>query len=223
MFDTGPTPADKATMTYDRLTALHGSEEHVPRRDPMHELVSTMLSHRTTEANEARAFQAMWDRYGSWEAIRDADADDLGRTISAATFPEPKAARIQEALGIIINERGEVSIDFLADIPAAEGLKWLMRLPGVGVKTASLVLLFNFKKRVLPVDTHVHRVSLRVGLIPEKTSASKAHDRLPELLPDDAYVLFNFHKALLKHGQRICKWSDPHCGQCPLVDFSTLR
>jgi endonuclease-3 len=185
----------------------------------MHELISTMLSHRTTQQNEAKAFQQMWDHFGSWEAIRDAPVEELTQTISPATFPEAKAPNIQKTLTKIIEERGEPSIDFLAELPAQEGLKWLMDLPGVGIKTASLLLLFCFAKPVLPVDTHVHRVSQRVGLIGPKVGATAAHQLLLELLPDDPYVLYNFHVSLLRHGQQICTWRNPRCPRCPLRDL----
>lgn len=208
---------EKTKITYERLVALYGPVPLAPRREPMHELISTMLSHRTTQANEARAFQQMWDRFGSWEAIRDAPLGDLIDAIEPSNFPETKAPRIQAALRQIIAERGEASIDFLADLPADEGLAWLMALPGVGIKTASLVLLFCFAKPVLPVDTHVHRVSQRVGLIGATVGPAPAHAALLALLPPDPYVLFNFHVALLKHGQRICIWRSPRCELCPLT------
>ncbi len=210
---------EKTTITYDRLVELHDPVPLKPRREPMHELISTMLSHRTTQANEALAFQRMWDRFGSWEAIRDAPLDALIEAIEPSNFPETKAPRIQAALRRIIDERGEASIDFLRDLPPEEGLAWLMALPGVGIKTASLVLLFCFAKPVLPVDTHVHRVSQRVGLIGKTVGPAPAHVALPKLLPDDPYVLFNFHVALLRHGQRICVWRDPRCARCPLRDI----
>ena len=210
---------DKAWAVYTQLVATYGELPLKPRRKPMHELISTMLSHRTTQHNEALAFQRMWDRFGSWEAIRDAPLDKLVEAIAPANFPETKAPRIQETLSIIIRERGEPSIDFLADLPAEEGLAWLMALPGVGIKTASLVLLFCFSKPVLPVDTHVHRVSQRIGLIGPTVSANAAHLLLPALLPDDPHVLFNFHIALLKHGQQICTWSSPRCKRCPVAEL----
>ncbi|NLX10695.1 MAG: endonuclease III [Chloroflexi bacterium] len=209
----------KAEEVYRRLLDLFGEHPLTPRREPMHELISTMLSHRTTQANEAQAFSNMWVRYGSWEAIRDADTGELAATIEPANYPESKAPRIQETLDRIITERGEPSIDFLRDLPAAEGLAWLMSLPGVGIKTASLVLLFCFSKPVLPVDTHVHRVSQRVGLIGEKIGANPAHALLLELLPPEPHVLFNFHVNLLRHGQRICIWKSPRCERCPLTDI----
>jgi endonuclease-3 len=101
-------------------------------------------------------------------------------------------------------------------MPAEEGLAWLMALPGVGIKTASLVLLFCFSKPLLPVDTHVHRVSQRLGLIGPKVSANAAHKLLLDLLPQDPHVLYNFHVTMLRHGQRLCLWGTPHCERCPL-------
>lgn len=209
----------KAWEVYQRLVAAYGALPLKPRREPMHELVSTMLSHRTTEQEEAHAYRRMWDRFGSWEAIRDAPRDALIDAIAPATFAEAKAPNVQEALRRIIDARGAPSIDFLADLPTPEALAWLMALPGVGVKTASLVLLFCFGKPALPVDTHVHRVSQRLGLIGPKVSAQKAHEALPALLPHKAEVYFNFHKAMLRHGQRVCVWGTPRCARCPLTDL----
>lgn len=209
----------KTWEVYERLVRAQGLRELRPRREPMRELISTMLSHRTTHHNEELAYERMWQRFGSWEAIRDAPVADLAAAIAPANFAEAKAPNIQETLRRIIAERGAANIDFLRDLPADAGLRWLTSLPGVGVKTASLVLLFCFAKPVLPVDTHVHRVSQRLGLIGPKVSAEQAHARLLALLPPDPPVLFNFHVALLRHGQKVCVWGEPRCGQCVLTDI----
>lgn len=210
------TLSEKAMVVYHLLLATHGEQELTPRREPMHELISTMLSHRTTQANEALAYARMWERFGSWEAVRVAPLGQLIEAIAPATFPESKAPNIQKALTQIISERGEARIDFLRDLPTETALAWLMALPGVGIKTATLVLLFCFHQPVIPVDTHVHRVSGRLGLIGPKVSAEAAHHRLLELLPPEPYVLFNFHVSMLKHGQRICTFNNPRCEACPL-------
>ncbi len=206
----------KAQQVYDLLLERYGALPLLPRRQPMHELISTILSHRTTQANEALAYDRMWKKFGSWEAIRDAPPTELVASIAPSNFPETKAPYIQGTLRQIIAERGVANIDFLADLSADEGLAWLMRLPGVGIKTASLVLLFCFAKPVLPVDTHVHRVSQRVGLIGAKVGTEAAHHQLLALFPPDPYILFNFHVAALKHGQQLCAWGDPRCAPCPL-------
>lgn len=206
----------KAMSIYEILVAHYGELPLVPRRQPMHELISTMLSHRTTQANEAKAYDRMWAKYGSWEAIRDAPTAELAQAIEPANFPEAKAPNIQATLRRIMDERGEANIDFLRDMPTDEALAWLRSLPGVGIKTASLVLLFCFAKPIIPVDTHVHRVSQRTGLIGPKTTPEQAHFILLELLPNDPFILFNFHVACLKHGQQICTWNAPRCTQCPI-------
>ncbi|HNP69559.1 MAG TPA: hypothetical protein PKK15_00545 [Kouleothrix sp.] len=214
-------PADEelrllAQLIYRLLGEVYGIRPWAPRREPLRELISTMLSHRTTEANEAKAFAQLWERFGSWEAIAAAPPAELVAAIAPANFAEAKAPRIKAALAQIIAECGTPSINLLADLPAEQGLAWLEALPGVGPKTASLVLLFCFHKPVLPVDTHVHRVSGRIGLISAKTTAEQAHVLLAALLPRDADVLWNFHLNMLRHGQRICVWERPRCAKCAL-------
>lgn len=209
----------KTMEVYKRLLEKHGERPLVPRRDPMHELISTILSHRTTQQNEAKAYQRMWEKFGSWEAIRDAPIEQLIEAIEPSNYPEVKAPYIKGTLTKIIAERGEANIDFLREMPTDKALEWLTDLPGVGVKTATLVLLFCFAKPVMPVDTHVHRVTGRIGLIGSKVSANAAHDILLTLLPPDPYVLFNFHVANLKHGQKICIWGNPRCELCPLTEL----
>lgn len=209
----------KALTVYQRLLAAYGEHPLVPRRESMHELISTILSHRTTQQNEEIAYKRMWQRFGSWEAVRDAPLPELIQTIAPATFPEVKAPYIKGVLERITAERGEASIEFLRELSVEEALVWLRALPGVGIKTASLVLLFCFGKPVLPVDTHVHRVSQRLGLIGHKVTPDAAHNILLKLLPNDPYILFNYHVDMLRHGQRVCIWGTPRCEQCPLTDL----
>lgn len=209
----------RAREMYERLLAAYGHQPNVPRREPMHELISTILSHRTTGRNEDIAYQRMWDRFGSWEAIRDAPVVELADAIAPANYAEQKAPRIKEVVRRVIAERGEASLDFLRDMPLDDALAWLQSLPGVGPKTASLVLLFCFQRPVLPVDTHVHRVSQRVGLIGAKVDATAAHPLLLALFPLDPQVLYNFHITTLRHGQRVCVWGTPRCSRCVLTDI----
>ena len=209
----------KAAEMYDRLVALHGHQPNIPRREPMHELISTILSHRTTGHNEDLAYERMMTRFGTWEGVRDAPVDELAEAIAPANFAEQKAPRIKEVLRRIFEERGAFDLAFLGTMPLDEALTWLTDLPGVGPKTATLVLLFCFARPVLPVDTHVHRVSQRVGLIGPKVDATAAHPLLLALFPADAQVLYNFHIDTLRHGQKICVWGTPRCERCPLTSI----
>jgi endonuclease III len=201
-----------------RLTEVYGTQDIYGRTDPMHELIATILSHRTTHANEVAAFKAMRARFVTWEAVRDAPLEELTDCIKTANYPEVKAPWIKQVLAAIIAERGQANIDFLESMTTEEAMTWLTNLPGVGLKTASLLLLFYFRKPVLPVDTHVHRVTQRVGVLGPKVSAERAHKILLEQLPKDPLVLFNFHKHFYWHGQRTCTWYNPKCNECALAD-----
>ncbi len=204
-------------LAHLQLTELYGMQEIYGRSDPMHELIATILSHRTTHANEVAAFRAMQTRFPTWEAVRDAPLEELITCIQTANYPEVKAPWIKQVLTAVITERGEANIDFLAEMSTEEAMAWLTNLPGVGLKTASLLLLFYFKKPVLPVDTHVHRVTQRVGVLGPKVSAERAHKILLDELPKDPLVLFNFHKHFYWHGQRVCSWYNPKCYECVLA------
>lgn len=208
--------ADKTLLTHRLLNATYKVLTLGSRRTPMHELISTMLSHRTNHQDEQTAYYTMLERFGDWEGVLNAPEAELADAVSTTRYPLQKAPQIQQTLRMIKEERGEINIDFLADLPIDEAMAWLTRLPGVGPKTATLLLLFNFKKPLLPVDTHVFRVSQRVGLIGSKVTANKAHDILLEMLPKDATELFNFHKHLFWHGQKVCTWSYPKCEVCVL-------
>lgn len=208
--------SDKTQQTHERLNRSYKRLEIDSRRSPMHELISTMLSHRTNHADETKAYKTMLERFGDWEGVMQADESELADAIRTTRYPEQKAPQIQQTLRMIKAARGEINIDFLADLSIEEAMDWLTRLPGVGLKTATLLLLFNFKKPVLPVDTHVFRVSQRVGLIGAKVTAAKAHGILLGMLPPDAVELFNFHKHLFWHGQRVCTFYSPKCEECVL-------
>lgn len=213
------TAGEKAQQTYLLVRDFYGELALEPRREPMHELISTMLSHRTTHANEEQAYFNMIHTFGNWLGVLAAPFEALADTLKAAQFPGAKAANIQKALARIQERSPDFSLDFLQEMPETEAQAWLKGLPGVGPKTARLLLLFNFHKPVLPVDTHVHRVSQRVGILKASDTADKAHQVLPQMLPREAQVLFNFHKHLYWHGQRICTWKKPKCDKCPLQEI----
>lgn len=214
------TPQEKTWLNHTTLTDFYGPVAlGNPRRGPLHELISTLLSHRTTHKDEEAAYYGMFEAFGDWHGIMAAPTKDLAHAIRTTRWPDTQAPRIQEVLRRIEAERGELSVDFLADMSTDEAMKWLTDLPGVGLKTASLVLLFNFQKPVMPVDTHVHRVAQRMGIIGPKVTHDKAHALFLDLLPRDPEVLYNYHVHNLWHGQRICFFTAPNCPACPLRAF----
>ncbi len=196
------------------FTDVYGPLEWQPGQSPMDELVSCILSQNTNDANRDRGFDALKARYPTWQDVVDAPTDDLIDTIRPAGLANQKGPRIQNALERIKDERGAYNIDFLADIPVAEAKSWLTSLGGVGPKTAAIVLCFAFNIPAFPVDTHVHRLSKRIGFIPEKTTADRAHVIMEAIVPPEDY--FAFHIQLIRHGRTICKARNPLCAECPL-------
>ncbi|UFA49747.1 endonuclease III domain-containing protein [Deinococcus radiophilus] len=209
-----PERAELLLWMHERLTAEYGERPLVPRREPMHELISTILSQRTNWRDEDAAYQEL-RTLGDWDAISQAPTEAVAHAIRRSNYPEQKASRIQATLRAICEKRGGYDLDFLAELPVKEALTWLTDLPGVGVKTASLVLLFNYARPVFPVDTHVHRINTRVGSIP-KMGEQAAHRALLALLPPAPPLLYQFHVNLLSHGQQVCQWSHPTCEKCVL-------
>ncbi len=208
----------KALEVTRRLTEFYG-EVPFSSKDPMSMLVDIILSHRTRDEQTAAAYDNLLKHFGSWEAVRDAPTEEVQAEIDNVNWPEAKAPRLQALMRRITEERGELKLDFLRDIPVDEGAAWLSRLEGVGPKTKACVLLFSCQKPILPVDVHVHRCSIRLGLIGKKVTADNAHALLQALLPQDARIIYNFHKALLRHGQRICVFERPRCKKCPITDL----
>ena len=207
----------KALEVTRRLTELYG-ELPFSSKDPMSMLVEIILSHRTRDEQTDAAYENLLKRFGSWEAVRDAPVNEVEKAIENVNWPEAKAPRLQAIMRQITEERGELNLDFLCDLPVEESAAWLNRFEGVGPKTTACVLLFSCRQPILPVDVHVHRVSGRLGLIGKKVTADAAHNLLQALLPQNARSIYNFHKALLRHGQRICVYDRPRCEKCVLTD-----
>lgn len=208
---------EKVMTVTQRLTQQYGAPTW-SRKDPLSMLVDIILSHRTRDAQTAAAYAALKNRYATWEGLRDAPTAEVEATIQGVTWPEQKAPRLQALLRRITAETGSLNLDFLKDWPVEEGAQWLDRMDGVGPKTTACVLLFSCRKPILPVDTHVHRVSIRLGLIGPKVTAEAAHGLLQALLPNEAQTIFNYHRGLLKHGQQVCVYERPRCQQCILRD-----
>jgi endonuclease-3 len=194
----------------DRLREIYGRPEERPHGKPVEELVRTILSQNTSDANRDVAFNRLRERFPRWEQVRDAPPEEVEEAIRPGGLAHTKAPRIQAALG----ELGDgIELDWLADAPRDEALEFLTALPGVGRKTAACVLIFSFGRPEIPVDTHVERVGKRLGLISPSASVDRAHDELREVTPpEDAYEL---HINLIRHGRAICR-PRPRCESCAL-------
>lgn len=200
---------------HQRLVSEYGEPQWTPR-DPLAVLVSTILSQNTNDRNRDRAYQRLRERFPTWEAVRDAPLEDLVAAIRPAGLAPTKGPRIQETLRRIWAERGEFSLDFLANMPLEEARAWLLSIPGVGPKTAAIVLLFAFGCPAFPVDTHIHRVSRRLGLIPARATREQAHALLEALIPPELY--YPLHLNLIALGRDVCHPRNPECGRCVLRD-----
>jgi endonuclease-3 len=184
--------------------------------DPVAALVSTILSQNTNDVNRDKAFGRLRKRFPTWEEIRDAPLEELIEAVRPAGLAPTKAPRIQDALRRITEERGKIKLDFLKEMTLEQARAWLLSIPGIGPKTAAIVLLFALGMPAFPVDTHIHRVSRRLGLIPEKTGREKAHALLEDLTPPDIY--YPFHLNLIEHGRAVCRARRPECERCVLQD-----
>lgn len=207
----------RALAVHRRLAGLYGEQPDRPLLDPVAELVSTILSQNTNDRNRDRAFEGLRARFPTWEAVRDAPVEEVAAAIRTAGLAQTKAPRIQAALRRITAERGAIALGFLADMPLEEARAWLTAMDGIGPKTAAIVLLFAFGRPAFPVDTHIHRVTRRLGLIPQNASRVKAHTLLEALLPPETY--YACHLNLIRLGREVCHPGRPACSRCTVLDL----
>ena len=211
------TEQQRARQVNQRLIEQYGKPTWRKDLSPIAELVSTILSQNTNDTNRDRAYERLHRRFPTWEQVRDADVEEIIDAIRVAGLANQKGPRIKTALEKITELRGELSLDFLKDYPPEEAFEWLVQFKGVGPKTASIVMLFSLKMPAFPVDTHVHRVTGRLGMRPEEMNAEKAHDYLAELFPEEAF--YTAHLNLIRLGREICQARKPDCLNCPLQEL----
>jgi endonuclease III len=206
----------KTGVILRRLGRVFGPVEPPEQLPVLAELIATILSQNTTDANSGAAFEELRRRFRDWEAVRRASVEQVADAIRIAGLANQKTPRIKAVLQRLHEERGELSLEFLHEMPLGEACEYLRRFPGVGPKTIACVLLFACRKPILPVDTHVHRVSQRLGLIGPKTNEGKAHAELARLVP--AERVLDFHIQLIRHGREVCSARNPRCTECVLLD-----
>lgn len=215
--------AIKATWVCDRLDEAYGPLTWRSHGDPLGALILTILSQHTSDRNSERAYDTLRRRFPTWEAVRDAPVAEVAEAIRCGGLADAKAPRIQNVLRQITERTGgAATLDFLRETPTGEAKEYLRSFHGVGPKTAACVLMFSLVRPVLPVDTHVFRVSHRLGLIEKRLGEARAHDALEAIVP--AERVYAFHVHMIRHGRRVCTAQRPRCPACALrarCDYST--
>jgi endonuclease III len=206
-----------AQTVYLRLAEAFGLPAWDHPSPPLDELVNTILSQNTNDRNRDVAYQALRTRFATWEAVRDAEPQEVIDAIRPAGLANQKGPRIQVVLRQITVEQGALNLDFLYGLPPEEAFSWLTRFKGVGPKTASIVLQFSLSKPAFPVDTHIYRVSGRIGLRPGKMSVEQTHEFLARLFTPDQYG--PGHLNLIRLGRQVCHARKPDCPVCPVKDL----
>ncbi len=220
---TGITAAAHLARVYELLIETYGEPKNDPDYDPLGGLVGTILSQHTSDINSGRAYRQLVSTFSTWEVVRDASTVDVAEAIRSGGLANVKAVRIQEALHVLTDRQKEQGSSLslaaflyeeLTKRTPEEAWRYLRSIPGVGPKTAACVLMFNMDLNFVPVDTHVHRVSKRLGLIGPKVDANRAHEVIARLTqPEWSYVL---HVNLIRHGREICHAQRPECSRCSL-------
>jgi len=213
---TAPDP-EAIREIHRRLRAWLGPLRPPRRTDPLDELILTVLSQHTSDANSERAYAALRKRFPTWDAVVRARTRTVADTIRSGGLANTKAARIRAILREIHEREGSFDLSWMRTAPDEEVEEYLRSLLGVGPKTVAVVRAFALGRPTIPVDTHVHRVSRRLGLVPLKTSAEAAHRLLEEVVP--ARLKVGLHVGLITLGREICKAGSPRCEECPLAEL----
>ena len=201
-------------LIFERLMPLYGPIEWKPRYNALDELIFTVLTQHTSDLNAERAFNELRRRIPEWMEVIEASPEEVAEAIQHGGLANQKSVRIQKILREILERHGRLELEFLKDYSVEEAREWLTALSGVGPKTAAVVMAFSLEMPAMPVDTHIHRVSGRLGLIRQGTSADDAHIVMEKLVePDDRFPL---HVLLITHGRQLCKARRPVCAECPL-------
>ncbi len=207
-------PVVAITLVLERLNDIYGPIVWRPRMVALDELIFTVLTQHTSDLNAERAYDSLRKLLPTWGEVIEADTITVADAIRRGGLANQKSVRIQKILVEILKRLGHFELEFLANLPLEETRSWFTSLPGVGPKTAAVVMAFSLKMPAFPVDTHIHRVSKRLGLIDQKITADKAHPIMESLIPENDR--YDMHVLLITHGRQICKARVPQCEACPL-------
>lgn len=219
--DPRPSAAPSTVSTIERiqdiiraLEGVYGPREFTSRGRPVDVLIETVLSQNTSDINSHRAFESLLSRFGTLENVAEARVEDIEQAIASAGLSRIKSVRIKQILNRLVVENGSLDLSFLNGKGVDAAREYLVSFQGVGLKTASCVLLFSLGMPAMPVDTHVHRVAQKLGLVGPRSTAETAHSELEAMVgPGDRY---RFHLLLIEHGRRICRARSPRCVVCVL-------
>ena len=198
--------------TIEMMTEQYGPFDQEPRLPPTDEMVFTILSQHTSDINSSRAYRLLMDRFVTLEAVASGETSEIEKAIAPGGLAKIKAPRIKAILNRILELNGSLDLSFLREMPLADAKAWLRQLPGIGPKSAGIVLSFSLGMPAMAIDTHIYRVSQRLGVIGPKVSADKAHDILEEKV--DPEEVFNFHVSYINHGRQVCRAQRPLCPEC---------
>ena len=198
--------------TIEMMTEQYGPFSQEPRLPPTDEMVFTILSQHTSDINSSRAFRRLMEHFGTLEKVASAEIPEIEKAIAPGGLAKIKAPRIKEVLNKVLELNGSLDLSFLREMPLNEAKAWLRQLPGIGPKSAGIVLSFSLGMPAMAIDTHIYRVCQRLGLIGPKVNAEKAHDILEAAVAPDQ--VFQFHVSFINHGRRVCKAQRPLCPEC---------
>jgi endonuclease-3 len=203
------------------MSARYGPFDGTPRLEPALEVVFTILSQHTSDANSSRAFHRLMDRFGTLEAVALADVAQIEEAIIPGGLARVKAPRIKQVLNLVLELNGSLDLSFLREMPLDEAKAWLRQLPGIGPKSAGIILCFSLGMPAMAIDTHIYRVCRRLGFVGPKVTADKAHDVMEaSVVPEQ---VFDFHVSFITHGRQVCKAQRPRCGECVVADGCPAR
>lgn len=208
---------ERLARVKERLHHRFGTPTWHVQMPAVDELICTILSQNTNDINRDKAFYALKERYSDWEAVRDADPGELQHVIRVAGLANQKGPNIQAALRDITQARGEIDLDWLKELSTEEARAWLVSLKGVGPKTAAIVMVFSLGMPAFPVDTHIYRVTGRIGLRPKELDITKTHAYLENIAEPADYG--SLHLNLIDLGREVCQARKPKCPGCPVLDL----